>query len=179
MRQDLAMMRPGAVAPTEEDSIHDHNALTAPWCGTQCRTGPCLAAAAGDHGRRSRAHGHAHDREPCSACRVSAPALAGGAARAMDRRVPRPRTAVGCYRQTAGPCRPRGAGMSRPCGGAHVARRRRGRGHEHGVSPTWPPASLPHASRSRRLPPARSWSVPRSPPSTGQPRAGARANLCS
>ena len=73
-----------------------------------------------------------------------------------------PRDAVRCCRQTSG--------------GAQVARRRRGRGNDHGVSPVWPPASLHHASRSRRLPPARSWSAPRSPPWPGRPCGGARAN---
>jgi hypothetical protein len=80
-----------------------------------------------------------------------------------------PTVAVGCCRQLVDPV---------PVG-VQLARRRRWPGDDHGVCSAWPPASLPHPSRSHRPLPARSTSAPRSPPSTGRPRGGARANLRS
>src|SRR5947199_8134421 len=92
-------MKHGAVAPTKEDSVYDHNSLTDSWCGTQCYTVPCLAAAS-EHGPRRRAHAYARDLGRCGAGPVpalaaaNAPAPAGSAARAMDRGGPR--SGTGC-----------------------------------------------------------------------------------
>jgi len=94
-------MKHGAVAPTKEDSVYDHSSLTDSWCGTQCYTVPCLAAATSEHGPRRRAHAYARDLGRCGAGPVpalaaaNAPAPAGSAARAMDRGGPRSGTRCG------------------------------------------------------------------------------------